>query len=384
MDCIYFDNAATSWPKPPGVITAISEFNEVIGANPGRSAHRRSIEAARIVYTARERMACLIGASDPLRIVFTKNATEAINLVILGLLNPGDHVITSGMEHNSVMRPLRFLENRGVELTVVPCSCLGELDPDQVRRSIKKNTRAVIVTHASNVTGTIMPVEYLALVAKDHGILLCVDAAQTVGSLPVHVEKTGIDLLCFTGHKSLLGPQGTGGLYIKKGLENRIRPLICGGTGSWSELEEQPDFLPDCYEAGTPNAIGLAGLAAGVEFILSTGLEELRKKEVHITSLFLKGLQDIKGVTLYGDPDPQKRTSVVSFNIEGISPSEAAYELDERFSILSRPGLHCAPAAHHTLGTFPAGTIRFSFGLFTTEEEMNLGLSAVAALSVET
>ncbi|MBA3036716.1 MAG: aminotransferase class V-fold PLP-dependent enzyme [Desulfobacterium sp.] len=382
MDCIYFDNAATSWPKPPGILEAISDFNEIIGANPGRSAHRRSIEAARIVYTAREKMASLVGVSDPLRIIFTKNATEAINLVILGLLNPGDHVITSGMEHNSVMRPLRYLESRGVELTVASCSGLGELDPDDVRRSIKKNTRAVIVTHASNITGTIMPIEDLALVAHNNGILFCVDAAQTAGNLPVNVEKTGIDLFCFTGHKSLLGPQGTGGLYIKKDLEKYIKPLIRGGTGSRSEFEDQPDFLPDCYESGTPNTIGLAGLAAGIEFVLSTGLEKIRKKEVHITGLFLKGLQDIKGVRLYGDPDPQKRTSVVSFTIDGISPSEAAFELDERFSILSRPGLQCAPAAHRTIGTFPEGTIRFSFGPFTTEDEISIGLKAVETLSM--
>ena len=381
MKPIYFDNAATSWPKPPAMIEAMARFNESIGGNPGRSGHRLSIEAARVVYEARERVAELIGSPDPLSIAFTKNATEAINCVLFGLLKPGDHVVTSGMEHNSVMRPLRFLERQGVELSIVPCSPAGVLDPGDALRAMKRNTLAIVVTHASNVTGTLFPLEDLARIAHERGSIFVVDASQTAGSVPIEVIRTGIDILCFTGHKSLLGPQGTGGFYIRKGLEQRVRPLIRGGTGSASEFEEQPDFLPDRFESGTPNAIGLAGLAAGIRFVLASGIERTREKEMHLTRRFLEGMAGIPGTILYGPQDAGQRTAVVSFNVRGISPSEIAFELDEQFAVLSRPGLHCAPAAHRTIGTFPEGTVRFSFGHSTTEDEIRRGLEAVAHLS---
>jgi cysteine desulfurase family protein len=381
MSCIYLDNAASSWPKPDAMIQAMVRFNADIGANPGRSGHRLSIAAARVVFAAREGIARLLGAPDPGSIVFTRNGTEALNLAIQGLLRPGDHVITSGMEHNSVMRPLREVERRGVAVSVVPCSPAGCLDPGDVARAIRPATRALFVTHASNVTGTLMPIEALAGLARDHGLHLCVDAAQTAGCVPIDVERSGIAILCFTGHKSLYGPQGTGGLYLRKGLESQVRPLLLGGTGSRSESEDQPEFMPDRFEAGTPNTIGLAGLGAGVAHVLAAGVEAIREREVRLAGLLLEGLADLPGVTVSGPPEPDRRTAIVSFVIDGQSPSDTAFELDEGFGILTRPGLHCAPAAHRTLGTAPTGTVRCSLGLFTSEAEVLETIRAVRCLA---
>lgn len=381
MDAIYLDNAATSWPKPDAVIEAMIRHQRMVGGSPGRSGHRLSIEAGRAVYGVRETIARLFHIADPLRIVFTKNSTEALNIALLGLLKPGDHVVTTGMEHNSVMRPLRFLASHGVELTVVACSPRGDLDPGDIRRALRPNTRAVVLTHASNVTGTIMPVQEVAAIARERDIVTCVDAAQTAGVLPIDVEMMAIDLLAFTGHKSLFGPQGTGGLYIRKGLDDRISPLMRGGTGSRSEFEEQPDFMPDKYEAGTPNAPGLAGLAAGTAFVLAKGPERIHAREKALARRFLNHLEALDGdATIYGPRDMETRTSVVSFNLRDIVPSDAALFFDERFGILCRPGLHCAPAAHRTIGSFPQGTIRFSFGFFNTEAEVDLAAEAVVRL----
>jgi len=378
---IYFDNAATSWPKPAAMMAAMIHYNEMIGGSPGRSGHQRSLAAGRIILESREALAELFGCADSLRITFTKNATEALNIALSGILNHGDHVIASSMEHNSVMRPLRFLEAQGVQLSVVSCSGDGRLDPDDVQRAIQSRTRLLVVTHASNVTGTIQPIAALGKIARNHGILFCVDAAQTAGALPINVDETSVDLLAFSGHKSLLGPQGTGGLYVREGLEKQLRPVIMGGTGSRSEFEGQPDFMPDKYESGTPNTIGLAGLEAGVRFVLSAGVEAIRSKEEALTARFLAGLAALPGITVYGPPDAASRTAVVSFNITGLSPSEAAMELEERFGILCRPGLHCAPAAHRTIGTFSRGTIRFGFGYFNKEEEIDLALEAIQSLA---
>jgi cysteine desulfurase family protein len=381
MDPIYLDNAATSWPKPEATIEAMIRHQRLVGGNPGRSGHRLSIEAGRTVYETREILARLFNISDPLRIVLTKNSTEALNIALLGLLAPGDHVVTTGMEHNSVMRPLRHLASRGVELTLAPCSPRGELDPEDISKALRPRTRAVVMTHASNVTGTILPVAEVASIARRRGIVTCIDAAQTAGVVPIDVEALGIDLLAFTGHKSLFGPQGTGGLYIRAGLDGRIAPLMRGGTGSFSEREEQPDFMPDKYESGTPNAVGLAGLGAGVAFVLQQGVETIRAREESLTGRFLEQLERLgEAVLLYGPREPKRRTSVVSFNVAGVSPSEAALFFDERFAILSRPGLHCAPAAHRTIGTFPVGTVRFSFGFFNTEDQIDRSAAAVAAL----
>ncbi len=380
---IYLDNAATSWPKPPQVLAAMARFLTEVGANPGRSGHRLSVEAGRIVYAAREAVAELFHAPDPLRVVFGMNATEGLNLALRGLLRPGDHVVTSSMEHNSVMRPLRALEREGVSVTVVPCSPEGFLDPQAVLSALRPETRLVVLNHASNVTGTLLPVaEVGRALQRMGGPLLVVDAAQSGGAVPIDMQADGIDLLAFTGHKSLYGPTGTGGLIIGDRVPlEEFRPLIRGGTGSRSEWEEQPDFLPDMCESGTPNAVGLAGLEAGVRWVLERGVEALRAHEVELTRRLLDGLQEIPGVTVYGPQDARLQTAVVSFNIVGMEPSEVGMRLDEEYSILCRVGLHCAPAAHRTIGTFPAGTVRFALGAFTTREEVDAALRAVARLA---
>lgn len=378
---IYFDNAATSWPKPPATVEAIIEFLQNTGGNPGRSGHRLSIEAGQLIFQARENLANLFNIENPLQIVFTQNATESLNLVIRGMITPRDHVLVSGMEHNAVMRPLRWLEQQGLEITVLPCSPEGILDPGSIRTAIKGNTKAAFITHASNVSGTIMPLKEIAAELHREGIPLCADAAQTAGALPIDVVEDGIDLLAFTGHKSLMGPQGTGGLYIRPGLEKEILPLVRGGTGSASEHEEQPEFMPDRYESGTPNAAGLAGLAAGTEFILSTGVDTIRKHEMGLVSLFMEGIESIPGYTCYGPGDAVHRTAVISITSEHITSSEIAFILDEEYGIMCRPGLHCAPSAHVTMGTHPGGTCRFSFSFFNKEEEILTALKALEKIT---
>ncbi|HPR16476.1 MAG TPA: aminotransferase class V-fold PLP-dependent enzyme [Smithella sp.] len=377
MSIIYFDNAATSWPKPPEVNKAMQKYLKKIGANPGRSGHHLSVEAARVIYDTREKLAQLFNITDPLQIVMTKNATEGLNIAISGLLKSGDHVITSSMEHNSVMRPLRVMERRGVELTVIPCDREGLIDPAHVNGAVKKNTRAIFMTHASNVTGTVMPVADIGRIARECGLVFCVDAAQTAGCHPIDVKEMNIDLLAFTGHKSLFGPSGTGGLYIREGLEKRIEPLCVGGTGSRSEVEEHPDFMPDRYEAGTPNTVGVAGLQAGIDFVLSEGIDQIKRKEEELVKIFTEGIKGLAGVTLYGQAGTQKRTPVVSFNIAGMDPAAVALELDDRFNIMARSGIHCAPSAHKTIGTYPQGTVRFSFSYFNTQEQIAKAIDAI-------
>jgi len=381
---IYLDNAATSWPKPLGVLEAMIHFMQEVGANPGRSGHRLSVEAGRIVYETREALAELFHIEDPLRIVFTLNVTEALNLALYGILRPGDHVLTSSMEHNSVMRPLRALERAGVELTVVTCSPQGFLDPAEVEAAIRPNTTMVVLNHASNVTGSLLPVAEAGRICRQHNLLLLVDAAQTAGAYPIDVEADDIDLLGFTGHKALYGPMGTGGLYIGPRVDlERFEPLIRGGTGSRSELEEQPDFLPDMCESGTVNAIGLAGLAAGVRWVLEQRVEKIRRYEEELTAQLIGGLKSIPGVTLYGGHDAARQTATVSFNIAGLEPSEVGLRLDEEYGLLCRVGLHCAPAAHKTIGTFPRGTVRFGLSYFNTREEIETAVRAVHQLTLK-
>lgn len=380
---IYLDNAATSWPKPPQVLAAMARFLTEVGANPGRSGHRLSVEAGRIVYAAREAVAQLFNIPDPLRVVFGLNATEGLNLALRGLLRPGDHVVTSSMEHNSVMRPLRALEREGVEMTMAPCSPEGRLDPQAVLSALRPHTRLVVLNHASNVTGTLLPVaEVGRALRRMNGPLLLVDAAQSGGAVPIDMQADGIDLLAFTGHKSLYGPTGTGGLIIGERVPlEEFRPLIRGGTGSRSEQEEQPDFLPDMCESGTPNAVGLAGLEAGVRWVLDQGVEAIRAHEVALSQRLSDGLREVPGVTVYGPADARLRTAIVSFNIAGMEPSEVGMRLDEEYGILCRVGLHCAPAAHRTIGTFPSGTVRFALGAFTTREDVDAALRAVIRLA---
>lgn len=378
---IYMDNAATSWPKPEVVYRAMDTYMREGAGNPGRSAHEFSITSGRVIYETRDALARLFGVGDPLRIVFTKNTTESLNLVVKGLLDPGDHVVTSAMEHNSVMRPLRALENRGVELTIVRCSHEGFLDPRDVEQSIRSNTKLIVMNHASNVIGTLLPVEEVGHIAQDHGVLFCVDAAQTAGTYPIDIGTMNVDMLAFTGHKSLLGPQGTGGLYVREGVESMLDPLLEGGTGSHSEYEYQPDFLPDKYESGTLNGAGLAGLGAGVEFVLSDGVAKIRAQEERLTSLLIEGLSGIPGTMVYGSGDARKQTAVVSFNIVDMTPSEVAMELEEAHHVMCRAGLQCAPIAHKSIDTFPRGTVRLSPGYFNTDDEIKWTVRAISRIA---
>ena len=381
---IYLDNAATSWPKPPGVARAMSHFLTEVGANPGRSGHRLSVEAARIVYEAREAAAAMFNAPDPMRVVFESNATGALNLALRGLLRPGDHIITSSVEHNSVMRPLRALEQEGVEVSVVPCSSEGFLDPAAVAAAGRPRTAMIALNHASNVVGSLLPVAAVGEIARERGLLLLVDAAQTAGVYPIDVQADAIDLLAFTGHKSLCGPMGTGGLVIGERVDlEKLEPLTRGGTGSRSEHEEQPDFLPDRFESGTLNAVGLAGLEAGLRWVREQGIEAIRAHEVELTRQLIDGLGEIPGAMVYGGRDAALQTATVSFNLAGMAPSEVGLRLDEDHGIMCRVGLHCAPAAHRTIGTFPAGTVRFGLSAFTTPEEVRTTLMAVDQLARE-
>lgn len=377
---IYFDNAATSWPKPPAVRAALDDYFGDAGGNPGRSGHRMSIAAARVVENAREALAELFNAKDPSRIVFTQNATHALNLALYGVLRPGHHVVTTSVEHNSVMRPLRHLETLGVELTVVACTREGMLDPDSLRRALRPDTRLLVTTHGSNVVGTLTPVGAVAALARQYDILHLVDASQTAGAIPIDVQEMGLDLLAFSGHKGLLGPTGTGGLYIRKGIV--LAPLMRGGTGSDSAHQTQPEFLPDVYESGTLNVAGIAGLAAGVRFLLEIGIEAVKAHERTLVAQFLARASEIPGIVLYGPRDPALQCGVVSFNIAGAMPSEVGLILDESFGIMARTGLHCAPSAHHTLGTFPAGTVRFGFGWFNTAAEVEVAVEALREMAV--
>jgi cysteine desulfurase / selenocysteine lyase len=375
---IYLDNAATSWPKPPEVVRAMTDVLERAGGNPGRSGHRLSIAAARVIYDTREEISQFFGLSDPLRVIFTANATHAINLALVGLLKPGDHVVTSSMEHNAVMRPLRSLEKQGVRLSIVPCASDGSLDVRAVAGVVTSDTRLVVLAHASNVVGTLLPIAEVAVIAHQAGALLLVDAAQTAGVIPIDMTATGIDLLAFTGHKELQGPPGIGGLLIADRIDvAQIKPLICGGTGSRSESEEQPDELPDKFESGTANLAGIAGLGAGLRWLKRRGIEETLSHLKALTRALIEGLSSLPEVKVYGTLDPDRSVAVVSFTVTGRRVSEIGFRLDEDYSILSRVGLHCAPAAHKTIGSFPEGTVRLAPGVFTMMEDIQQAIQAI-------
>lgn len=379
MEPIYFDNAATSWPKPASVREAVNRYFGEAGGNPGRSGHRMSIAAARVVEEARDALAELFAVPDPGRIVFTKNTTEALNLAIMGILRPGDHAITSGVEHNSVMRPLRHLESTGVELTVVACAPDGSLSPEDVAAAFRPNTRLLTTVHASNVLGTVLPVAELAEIARQHDVPYLVDAAQTAGSLPIDMPALGADLVALPGHKGLLGLTGTGALYVDERVEPL--PLMRGGTGSRSDEETQPEFMPDKYESGTVNVAGLAGLAAGVRHVIERGVKAIAEHELALVARFVEGAAEIPGLTVYGPDDLDRRCGVVSFNIDDLPPSEVSLMLDDEYDIMSRPGLHCAPGAHVTAGTTPMGTVRFGFGPSNTDAQVDASLVALEAIA---
>jgi cysteine desulfurase / selenocysteine lyase len=383
-DLVYLDNAATSWPKPPEVAAAVAHCITEAGANPGRSGHRLSVSAGRIVETTRASLAEFFGLEDPFRVVFGPNVTYAINLVLRGFLRRGDRVITSCMEHNSVMRPLRALAAQGVELDLIPCSPRGELDPDDLRRALETPATLVVLTQASNVCGTMMPIEEAGRLARGQGVPLLVDGAAGAGVLPLDLSHAPIDLYAFTGHKGLLGPTGTGGLILGPDFDAaRIAPILHGGTGSRSEAELQPEFLPDRFEAGTANAAGLAGLGAGVAWLREQGVDLLRRRQVAMLDRLITGLTDLPGVTLHGTGHAEGSAGALAFTLSGWTSDEAALRLDEVFGVLSRPGLHCAPRAHRSLGTFPRGTLRFAPGPFTTDRDLEHALKAVAQLAGE-
>ena len=375
---VYFDNAATSYPKPPSVYEAINFTLQHVGANPGRGEHSLSQSANRIIFEARETIAEFFNIPNSRNIVFTSNGTEAINLALKGFLKPGDHGIISSMEHNSVVRPLNSLKNDGVNVTIVQCDKEGKLNPDYVFKEIKKNTRLIVLTHASNVTGTILPVEEIGEIAAKKGIPLLVDAAQTAGTIPIDVLRNNISLLACPGHKSLLGPQGTGFLYICEGFN--LKPLIEGGTGSNSELSEQPDFLPDRFQSGTLNTPGIAGLKAGIEFINKKSIQTIKEHEDMLSNTFINKLKEINRVRIYSPLSIKEKTAVVSFNIKGKDSADIATALDEKYQIMVRVGLHCAPYAHKTIGTFPDGTIRASFSIFNTVHEIDYFIDSLKSI----
>lgn len=376
---IYLDNAATSWPKPEQVGAAMLDCLERIGGSPGRSGHRMAIAAARVVTETRLKLGELFNIDDPSRIVLTKNVTEALNIAIYGLVGPGDRVVTTAVEHNSVMRPLRHLEDRGAQIAVVPCSPDGSLDLERMELALDRPARLMVLTHASNVIGTVLPVAAVVRLAHARGVPVLVDAAQTAGAWPVDVQALDVDMLAFTGHKSLFGPTGTGGLWVREGLEPQ--PLLRGGTGSSSELEVQPDFLPDQLESGTLNVVGIAGLGAGVSHVLARGVPAIQEHERGLGERFLDGLHEVPGARWYGPERAAGRVGLASFNLDAASPSDVGLILDRRFGIMCRIGLHCAPAAHRTLGTYPIGTVRFAWSAFTTEEEIDAAIEALATIA---
>ncbi|SDZ13476.1 aminotransferase class V-fold PLP-dependent enzyme [Tindallia californiensis] len=378
---VYLDNAATSYPKPKTVIEAVLRQMESVGGNPGRSEHQGGLAASRVMYETRHKLATLLGVTDPLRIIFTSNATDSLNLAIKGILKPGDHVMTTSMEHNSVLRPLEALKESGVEVKILEADAKGMVQAKDFEEALQPNTKMLIVTHCSNVTGTIQPVESIIALARHKGILSLVDASQSTGSIDYSIHQMDPDLLAAPGHKALLGPQGTGFLYLKEGV--LLQEMKQGGTGSQSENLYQPMTVPDRYESGTQNAHGLAGLQAGVDFLLRETVSAVQEKERNHIQRLKEGLSVIKGVRLYGPEDVRQQGAVQLFTLRDLDQTQLNYLLDQLYGISARAGLHCAPLAHKTVGTYPAGAIRFSPGYFTTKEEIDQALAAVQQLALD-
>ena len=377
---IYFDNAATTLQKPEAVKDAVMQAMTTFG-NPGRGVHEPAMAASRAVYEARCALAQLFHAENPARIAFTANATQALNIAIKGILNPGDHVITTAMEHNSVLRPLYELEEQGVELTILPADKRGRVAYEAFEAAIRSNTRAIVCTHGSNLTGNLVDMGKIGAIAKAHGLLLVVDASQTAGVVPIDVGKMNIDILCFTGHKGLLGPQGTGGLYVREGVE--VRPLLTGGSGVQSHSKTHPAQMPTALEAGTLNAHGLAGLNAGVGYLLETGMDRIRQKELDLMWAFYEGVKTISGITVYGDFSSRERCPIVSLNVRDYDSAQVSDALFSEFGVATRPGAHCAPLMHEALGTHQRGAVRFSFSHFSTMEEIEFAVSALREIARE-
>ena len=383
MQRIDLDQASTSFPKAPGTAEAVFRYMTECGCNISRGGYAGAYSAEELVYDTRALLCRLFGGTDPRNAVFTPNVTESLNILIKGFLRPGDHVLVSSMEHNAVMRPLVQLEKKGVRFTRVPCAADGSMDPADAEALIEPATKAVIMLHASNVCGTVLPAAEIGAMCRKHGIRFILDAAQTAGVLPVSLKTTGADAVAFTGHKGLLGPQGTGGILFRDGMASEVEPLIAGGTGSISHTEEIPDFLPDRFEAGTLNLPGIAGLHASLAWLLAQPENSILSHELRLTERFLRRMGELEAdglIRMIGKRGTEGRVGVVSVVPLHTDPAELAFRLDERYGIATRVGLHCAPAAHRTLGTWPTGTVRFSFGAFNTEEETDRAADAVAEL----
>lgn len=377
---IYLDSAATSYHKPDGVARAVAEAISHMG-NPGRGAHEASLDASRVVYGTREKMAGLFGVEEASQIVFTANSTESLNIAIQGLVDPGDHVITTVMEHNSVLRPLYLCQQRGVSLTILPFSAAGTVTPEAIEAVIRSNTRMIVCTHGSNLTGDLNDLEAIGRVCKKHHLLFVVDASQTAGVFPIQMDSMNIDVLCFTGHKSLMGPQGTGGMCVRKGV--RIRPLLVGGSGIDSYSKIHPQVMPTALEAGTLNAHGIAGLSAALDFIKKVTPDVIRQREEELTRRFVCQIKSIPGVKLYGNYEQFPRAPILSLNILDYDSGEIADALAQDYGIMTRAGAHCAPLMHETLGTKSQGAVRFSFSYFNTEEEIDQAANAIRELAEE-
>ncbi len=377
---LYFDNAATSWPKPEKVYKAAEIQMRQFCGNPGRSGHTRTLEADRLIYHSREALATLFNISDPARIIFTLNATDALNIALKGFLQVGDHVLFTAMEHNSVLRPLGRLRQDGlITATMIPCSVEGFPDLDFLERAYLPNTRLLVVNHASNVTGTIAPLQQMIASAHIKGVAVLVDAAQTAGTIPIDTAAASIDMLAFTGHKGLLGPTGTGGLYVREGLD--LKPLREGGTGSQSESDLHPESMPERLEAGTLNSAGLAGLLEGIHFIEQQGIAAIREHEKNVRTLLYEQLQEVSGISLYGPEDSEKTSAVVSFSLDNADCGEIGFILENSYAVLCRTGLHCAPLAHKAINTFPAGTVRLSPGYYTRREDIDYLVKAIKEIA---
>lgn len=377
MERVYLDNAATAYPKAPGVGDAVKHFIDDIGCNVKRGVYKSSLTAEEVVFEARELLCRLFNFDKPENVIFTQNITQSVNFILKGFLKPGDHCIVSSMEHNAVMRPLTQLKGLGVEFSRVQCDSLGCLKPEDIAGQIKSSTKAVIMTHASNVCGTALPIYEAGQICKENGLIFIIDSAQSAGALRLDWKQLNTDAIAFTGHKGLLGPQGVGGFLVSDRLAKEINPLITGGTGSFSDSEEQPEYLPDKFEAGTPNVPGIFGLNASLKYLESIGIENVWSGEMRLTGAFINEISNMKDIKLTGLNDIMGRTSAVSLDFQGRDNAEIAYELDKEYGIMTRCGLHCAPSAHKTLGTFPQGTVRFSFSHFNTMEEVKYTVDAI-------